>query len=106
MSDSPSENPPSAIADAHDAGRRLGLATAALALSVMSFLNLFGMEKPILAIVLVALAIRGITPSGAVRFRTRIAFGMCALHLATVSIMLILFHEELNEFLRLMFKLN
>ncbi|MGB4246734.1 MAG: hypothetical protein WBJ75_03350 [Pseudohongiellaceae bacterium] len=106
MSESSLTSQSSAIAAAHDAGRRLGLATAALALSAVSFLNLLGFEKSILAIVLAALAIRGITPVGVLRLRTRLAFGIGALHLATISIILTVFQEELREFLGLLYELN
>ena len=46
----------SAVDAAYQSGRRVGLATAAVALGFVSFLNLLGMEKSILALVLAILA--------------------------------------------------
>src|SRR5262245_61556922 len=48
-----------AIAEAFDGGRRAGLAVAAMALGVVTFLSLLGLEKAGLAIILGVLALRG-----------------------------------------------
>jgi len=106
MSDSTSVNQANAIAAAHDAGRRLGLATAALALGVVSFINLLGVEKSILSIVLAVLAIRGMAPAGVVRFRTRFALVISSLQLVTTILALVLFRDEVGELLQLLYELN
>jgi len=95
-----------ALAAARDEGRRLGLATAALAMAIVSFINLLGVEKSLLAVVLGLLALRGSNIAGAVRNRSRVALILGTLHLLTVLLVLILFREELSEFLAMLYELN
>jgi hypothetical protein len=95
-----------ALAAAHEAGRRLGLATAALAVSIVSFLNLLGLEKSLLAVVLAALALGGSQATGTARKRSRIALVLGTVHIVTAIVVLLVFREELGELLNLLYELN
>jgi uncharacterized BrkB/YihY/UPF0761 family membrane protein len=90
------------VAAARNQGRRQGLAIAALALGLVSFLNLLGAEKSILAIVLSAMS--G-SVSRQVRRRSLAAIGLAILHLVTIGVVLVLFQEELGQLVELLQKL-
>jgi hypothetical protein len=105
MTESSTQTPHAGLAEARDEGRRQGLAIAALALGLISFLNLLGAEKSILAIVLAAIAMSG-SGSGAVRRRSLAAIGLALLHLLTVAVVLVLFREELGQLIQLLQKLG
>lgn len=81
-------------------GRREGFATAALALACISFVNLFGAEKALLALLLSALALRGLGMGSA--HRAWMAIGLAAMYLLTLLGILIIYRAELNEFARLL----
>jgi|SRR5678815_1705766 len=91
---------------AYQDGRRIGLATGALALSVVSFVNLFGIEKSVLAIVLAALAMQGAGPLGAAIRRSRTALVIASAHAVTIVVVLIVFRDTLIELLQLLHKLS
>ncbi|HEY6456851.1 MAG TPA: hypothetical protein VIY90_16370 [Steroidobacteraceae bacterium] len=93
-------------AKAFQEGRRLGLATAALALSITGFVNLLGAEKPILAGVLALMALRGSAPSRAIFSRGRAALALAAIYLVTLVAVCIIFHEKLLQLLQLLQKLG
>src|SRR4051794_32791237 len=82
-------------------GRSEGMATAALALGAVAFLNLLGVEKGILAIVLAVLALRG-APAGPSPRRARIAIALGVVQLATVVMALVLFHDKLRQLIELL----
>jgi len=92
------------VAEARDQGRRQGLAIAALALSLIAFLNLLGAEKSILAIVLAIGAMSG-SVSRQVRRRSFAAIGLAILHLVTIGVVLMLFQDELGQLVELLQKL-
>ena len=88
-------------------GRRMGLATAALALGVISFLNLLGAEKSLLAIALAFMALRGAEmPNQLVRNRARIALTLGVLHMLTIVVILALFQDDFRELLNLVYELS
>ena len=89
---SASDNP---VTQAFDAGRRAGLATAALALSFVAFLSLLGAEKAILAIALGVLALRGSQPGSAGRRLATTAIVVGSVFLVSMTIILIMFWNEL-----------
>ena len=93
------------VAHSRDTGRREGLAIAALALGLISFLNLLGAEKSILAIVLAMMAMSR-TTTKIVRRRSMIAIGLALVHIATIAVVLVLFKEELGEFIQSLHKLS
>jgi len=87
-------------------GRRLGLATAALALSITGFVNLLGVEKAILAGVLALMALQGSATSRAIFFRSRTALMLAAIYLLTIAAVCIVFQDKLLQLLRLLQKLG
>ncbi len=102
----PTNTPSDPVHAAYDEGRRMGLATGALALSVVAFINLLGLEKSILAIVLATLALYGAGPAAAVLRRGRVALVIAAVHAATVLVVLAVFHDKLARLIELLQQLS
>jgi len=86
-------------------GRSEAYATSALILSLVSFVNLLGAEKSILAIVLAAYALRG-TAAQAARKRGWIAIAIAALHVITILLVVVLLRDELTQLLDLLRQLG
>ncbi|CAN5510575.1 hypothetical protein BH10PLA2_BH10PLA2_03150 [soil metagenome] len=84
-------------AQAFEAGRRAGLATAALALSLAAFFSLLGAEKALRAIGLAVLARRGSRPGSATRRLATWAMGIAVVFLISIALVLICFWKELTE---------
>lgn len=82
-------------------GRSEGLAIAALALGVLSFIQLLGMEKALLAIVLGGLALRG-TVTARSRRQAWTALALGAAYLVITVSVLLLFQDRLAELIRLL----
>jgi hypothetical protein len=82
-------------------GRSEGLATAALAVGAVAFLNLLGVEKGILAIVLAVLSLRN-APAGPPPRRARIAIALGVVQLSTVLLVLLVFHDKLRQLIELL----
>lgn len=81
-------------------GRGEGLATAAIALGALSFIQLLGAEKALLAIALAVIALRDTgSPRGRRRAFTAIALG--AVYLLVAATTLVIFHDRLGELIRL-----
>jgi hypothetical protein len=99
MAQSPGRREPSVsedqFAQAFDAGRRAGLATAAMALSLVAFFSLLGAEKALLAIALAVLARRGSQPGSAGRRLATVAIGVATVFLVSIAFILIMFWDEL-----------
>ena len=98
----PSVQPDPSVTDAQlneafDAGRRAGLAMAALALSLVAFFSLLGAEKALLAIALGLLACRGSRPGSAGRRLATVAIGVATVFLVSIVFILIRFWRELVE---------
>lgn len=93
------------LVHARDNGRREGFAIAALALALISFLNLLSLEKSILAIVLAVTAMSG-PASRRVKRRSLIALGLAVLHIVTIAVVLVLFRDELGQLIQLLHKLG
>lgn len=92
---------------AYQEGRRIGLATAALALSVVAFLNLLGLEKSLLAAVLAVVALRGAGSATPRIIRlSRAALGVAALHVVTIVVVIVFYHDQLLRLLQLLHKLS
>lgn len=82
-------------------GRGEGFAIAAVALGVLSFIQMLGMEKALLAILLGLLALRSaVTPRSRRQGWTAIALG--AAYLAVTITTLIVFRDRLGELIRLL----
>lgn len=92
---------PSTDLDALRRGRSEGFAIAAVALGALSFIQLLGMEKALLAIVLAILALRGAqSPRARRQGWTAIALG--AAYIAVTATALILFRDRFAELIRLL----
>lgn len=91
------------VQTAHALGRREGFATAALAIGLLSFVNLLGVEKGLLALVLGIAALSGTRIAAR---RARVAIGLGVLQLCSIALVLILFHEKLGELIALLTKLG
>jgi len=106
MSNSSQVPPRDPVQTAYRDGRRIGLATGALALSVVSFVNMFGFEKSVLAIVLAILAMQGTEPLGIAIRRGRTALVLASAHVITIVVVLVMFRDKLVELLNLLHKLS
>lgn len=95
----------SSLREARLQGRAEGLATGALAIALLAFVNLLGAEKGLLALVLGLVALRG-AGTGPARRRARIAVCLGALQLVTVALVVLLFREEIGQLLALLAKLG
>lgn len=89
-------------------GQKYAFATAALILGICSFVNLLGLEKPILAIVFAWLALRA-NPAPALKLhrmwaKTGLVLGV--LVLVIVPILIIVNFEELREIIQFLSKLD
>ena len=104
MSEQPAS--PNPIDSAFQSGRSVGFATAAVALSVVAFLNLLGLEKSLLAGVLALLALQGHGGSDLIRQRGRAALLIAIAHAVTVIAVLALFHDRLIALVHLLQKLG
>ena len=83
-------------------GQRYTLATLALGLALLSFLNVAGLEKAILAIVLGVRAIRS-TPEPALEQRrgwARVGIGLAAAHVVLVVTVILLNLDRLSQLLK------
>ncbi len=96
---------PAEVIQARDDGRRQGLAIAALAVGLISFLTMLGIEKAILAIVLGVIAMSG-SSSRLVRQRSFIAIGLALLQIVTTGVVLLLYQDELGQLVELLSKLS
>ncbi len=96
--------PPPAASDpvraAYTQGWSAGLALAALAVGVVAFLNLLSIEKSVLALVLAGLALRG--AQGPARMQSWFAIVLGVIQIALAVTVVILFHDKLLEWVRLL----
>jgi hypothetical protein len=93
------------VTEAYDAGRRVGFAVSALAMSLVAFLSLLGAEKAILAIVLGAVAVRGGRP-GTLARRLGIAMAVSVVFLVTAAVVLALFWGRFVEAIKTLQQLS
>ena len=87
---------------AYAAGRRNGLAISAMAVAGLAFISMLGMEKAILAVVLARLAVRGAGAGEPSRRYSAWATVVACVYAATFAVVLIVFHRQLAELLRLL----
>jgi hypothetical protein len=92
--------------EAFRAGRSMGLAVGALALSAVSFLTLLGAEKAILAIVLGVFAAREAAPATPARRLAGGAVLLATLFLITLGVLLALYWNEAIELVQQLQKLS
>ncbi|HQR05659.1 MAG TPA: hypothetical protein PLN21_02500 [Gemmatales bacterium] len=94
------------LAQAFAAGRRAGLAIAALAVSLVAFLSLLGAEKALLAIALGILARHGAKPGSAGRRLATAAIGIGTVFLITITFVLIVFWKQLVDLVHHLMQLS
>ena len=89
-------------------GQKYAFATVSLVLGVFSFVNLLGLEKPILAIVFGWLALRTVPEPKLNQHRTWAQVGMFlgAVILLVVPTLIIIFYDRLREFIEILSRLN
>lgn len=89
-------------------GQKYAFATASLILGICSFVNLLGLEKPILAIVFGWLALRA-NPAPALKLHrmwAKAGLGLGVVVLVVVPILIIVNFNELREIVQLLSKLD
>ncbi|HEY5103352.1 MAG TPA: hypothetical protein VII70_11265 [Steroidobacteraceae bacterium] len=100
---SPAADP---VQAAYQQGRRIGLATGALAIGCVAYINLLGVEKSILAAVLAVTALRGAARGSQLLRRSRAALALAAAHLAMSAAVLVIFRDKLPQLAQLLQKLG
>ena len=88
------------VIESYERGRRVGLGTAALALAVTAYVNLLGIEKSLLAIVLAFVALKGSRLTAKARTSTRIAIGLASVHAITVVAIVAIYSDKLTALAR------
>ena len=80
-------------------GQRYTLATMALVLALLSFLNLAGMEKAIVAMIVAFMALKGSPPPALEERRgwARFAVGLAAAHIVLVITVILLNLDRLSK---------
>ena len=80
-------------------GQRYTLATMALVLALLSFLNLAGMEKAIAAMIVASMALKGSPPPALEERRSwaRFAVGLAAAHIVLVISVILLNLDRLSK---------
>ena len=89
-------------------GQKYAFATVSLVLGIFSFINLLGLEKPILAIVFGWLALRA-KPEPALnqhRMWAQVGLLLGAVILITVPTLIIIYFDRLREFVEILSRLN
>ena len=89
-------------------GQKYAFATASLLLGICSFVNLFGLEKPILAIIFGWLALRQKPAPQLTEHRTWAKAGVTlgTIILIVLPVLIILNLDRLREFIDILSKLN
>lgn len=89
-------------------GQKYAFATAALILGIVSFVNLLGLEKPILAIIFGWLALRATPAPPLTEHRGWAKAGVVlgTIVLIVVPVLIILNFNQLREFVQILSKLN
>ena len=89
-------------------GQKYAYATAALMLGIASFVNLLGMEKAILAIIFARLALKSEPPPALKNRREWGQAGLVlgALQVVLISVLIIIFRNELRQALDLLLRLQ
>jgi hypothetical protein len=91
---------------AYREGRSAGLAVGALAVSLVAFLSLLGIEKAVLALVLAVLAIRGVANGVRARRLAIAAIVIACIYAATYVVVVALYHDKIGELIRMLHQLG
>jgi hypothetical protein len=81
---------------AYERGRRAGFATAALVLAIVSYVNLFGIEKSALAAAFALLSLKGTCLPPRARVRSRAALGLAAIHAVTIIVLVVVYADNIT----------
>jgi uncharacterized membrane protein len=92
--------------EAYNIGRRVGFGISALALSIVAYLSLLGLEKAVLAIVLGALALRGMKQGTLARRLGFISIILSAIFIITFLVVMFLFWDKVIELMTILRKLS
>ena len=92
--------------EAYNTGRRVGFGISALTLSIVAYLSLLGLEKAILAIVLGALALRGMKQGALARRLGIVSIILSVIFIITFFVVMFLFWDKVKEIIVLLRKLS
>lgn len=81
-------------------GRRAGLALGALAISIVAFISLLGLEKALLALVLGVFVARDAGAGSPVRKRAVMAIVVACVYVVAFVVMVVLFHDKFAALIR------
>jgi hypothetical protein len=98
--------PPDPVQAAYNSGRRHGLAISALALSIVAFISLLGVEKALLAMTLALLSRRGAIRSEPTRRLGTLAIILNCAYIALFILIALIYWPKLGELLHLMQQLG
>jgi hypothetical protein len=85
---------------AYREGRQTGMALSALALSIVSFISLLGLEKAILALVLGALVLREAQGGSPARRKATTAVVVASVYAVFFFVTLAVFHDKIAVLIR------
>jgi hypothetical protein len=88
------------VEEAFREGRRAGMAVGALAIGIVAFISLLGLEKAILALVLGGLVARDTGTGSAARKRAITAIVVASVYVIAFVVMMVLFHDKFAAFIR------
>jgi hypothetical protein len=91
---------------AYREGQRDGLAVAALAISLLAFINLFGVEKSFLAVFFGLLSMQGTTKLERAYGWSRTAIVIAIIQVVVVAILLVVYHSTFIQLLQFLEKLG
>jgi NADH:ubiquinone oxidoreductase subunit K len=94
------------VSAAYRQGRKAGLALAALALSIVAFISLLGLEKAILAGVLAIVSLSGSAPDSPARRFGVAAIVVACVYAVTFVILMVVFRDKLFELVHLLQQLG
>jgi hypothetical protein len=91
---------------AYREGQRDGLAVAALAISLLAFINLFGLEKSLFAVFFSMLSMQGATKLERAYGWSRTAIVIAIIQVVVVATLLVVYHSTFIQLLQILEKLG
>ena len=95
-----------AVQNAYADGKRMGIAISAVAMSLVAFLSLLGLEKALLALTLGLIVIRGAERGSPEARSAKVAVAVAAVYITCFLTAVVLFHDRIAEFLKMLQKLS
>jgi|WetSurMetagenome_2_1015567.scaffolds.fasta_scaffold1169418_1 hypothetical protein len=93
-------------AEGYQAGKRTGFGIAALALGLVSYLSLLGLEKAVLTIVLGVLAMKGEIPTPIAKRLGIASIALGVIFILSAAVLLYLFQDKFAELIGNLKKLS